>query len=594
MLVLASQHAEARLQDGPPTDNPSERLEVVALDIEGARAVSESDLQALLKTRKTSRLPWRERAYFDPAVFEADLRRIETFYAERGYPHARAEGVIDQRPNETRLRIVLHEGEPVRAVQVVFSGFNVLPVDQVEALEDAAALQPGELVATADVEATVRGAVTALWNAGYPDARVEALETVVAPDRVRIDIRAAPGLQAVFGPIDIEGNLTVEDSLIRRQITYLPGERFEAAALQESQRRLFQLGLFESVDITVVDRENASSGVATRVTVVERDPTQFTYSFGYGSEEHAYGEAGWRHLNFLGGGRTVSTRGKWSWLDRGAEGTFNQPYLFRSGLAFTASAYVWHFDEAPYESLARGGRAGVNYQVGRNTLTSTYVHEFLSVQVPTDAQQTGLLSALQFGAERHTAVESAGTTQGYAAAARLEHAGAWLPGSFNYLSVSGDGRYYHAIARVTLAGRIQYGSIVPKGPRSDVPFSRRYFLGGADSLRGWGRLEVSPLSAAGLPIGGQSLFATTGEVRVPVLGPVGAVVFADAGKVWEDAWALSADLLADGGVGVRYRSPFALLRFDAAYQFTTVRGLRIDDDRRDRRWRIHFGIGHSF
>jgi outer membrane protein assembly complex protein YaeT len=615
MLVLTSQHAEAQLQDRPPTERSSGRLEVVAIDIEGARAVGESDLRALLQTRQTSRLPWRERAYFDPAVFEADLRRIETFYRERGYPHARAEGMVDQRANnETRLRIVLHEGEPVRAVQVVFSGFEVLSVDRVSAIEGAAALQPGEPVAKADVEETVRGAITALWNAGYANARVEALETVIAPERVRIEIRAEPGLQAVFGPIDIAGNVTVQDSIIRRQLAYLPGELFQAAALGESQRRLYQLGLFESVDITSVDRENPSSGVATRVTVVERDHTQFTYSFGYGSEEHAYGEGVWRHLNFLGGGRTISTRGKWSWLDRGGEGAFVQPYLFRSGLTLTVSAYVWHFDETPYESLSRGGRAGVNYEVARNTLTSTYIHEFQSVQVPTDAQgdprsaaqftllgldvnsgkQKGLLSALQFSAERDAAVESAGTMRGYVVAARLEHAGAWLPGSFNYISVSGDGRYYRAIGRVTLAGRIQYGSIAPHGPRSDVPFSKRYFLGGSDSLRGWGRLEVSPLSAGGLPIGGQSLLATTGEMRLPLIGPLGAVVFADAGQVREDAWALSRDLHSDGGLGLHYRSPFALLRFDFAYQLTTVEGLQIGGEQRDRRWRIHFGIGHSF
>jgi outer membrane protein insertion porin family len=367
-------------------------------------------------------------------------------------------------------------------------------------------------------------------------------------------------------------------------------------ALQESQRRLTRLGLFDSVDIAVVNPESLTSAVATRVSVMERDPTQLTYSFGYGSEERAYGEAVWRHLNFLGGGRTLSMRGKWSWLDRGGEAAFRQPYLFGSRLAFTASTYVWHFDEEPYESLSRGGRAGLIHEAGRTTFTGTYIHEFLSVQVLRQAQdeQQGLLSAVQFNAERDASVQSAETTRGYVVAARLEHAGGWLPGSFHYVSVFGDGRYYRALARTTLAGRIQYGSMVPNGPRSNVPFSKRYFLGGADSLRGWGRLEVSPLSAAGLPLGGQSLFAITGELRVSLAGPVGAVVFADAGKVWEDAWALSRDLHSDGGIGFRYRSPFALLRFDVAYQFTTVAGLQISDDRRDRRWRIHFGIGHSF
>lgn len=615
VLLLASYGAEAQPQDPSPTGAPRERLEVVELDIEGARAVSEADLHALLHTRKSPRLPWRDNAYFDPAVFEADLRRVEAFYGDRGYPHARVEGVIARRADdEAVLRIVVHEGEAVRAADVVFSGFDVLSMDRLNAIRGTAALQPGEPVAKADVEETARLAVTALWNAGYANARVEALETVIAPDRVRIEIRGEPGLPAVFGPIDVVGNVSVEDPVIRRELAYLPGESFQVAALEESQRRLYRRGLFESVEINIVNRESPTSGVATRVTVKERDHTQFTYSFGYGSEEGPYGEAGWRHLNFLGGARTVSTRGKWSRLDRGGEGAFIQPYLFGSGLALTVRGYLWHIDEAPYEALSRGGRAEVSYEVGRTTFASTYIHELQSVQLPGDAQldpraraqltslgidsrtgeQKGLLSALQFSGTRDTTVQSAATTRGSLVAARLEQAGGWLPGSFSYISVFGDGRYYRAVSRVTLAARVQYGSIDPMGPRSDVPFSKRYFLGGADSLRGWGRLEVSPLSAAGLPIGGESLFATSGEIRLPVIGPIGAVLFVDAGKVWENAWTLSRDLHSDAGVGVRYRSPFALLRFDVAHQFTKVEGLQIQGERRDRRWRIHFGIGHTF
>ena len=132
------------------------------------------------------------------------------------------------------------------------------------------------------------------------------------------------------------------------------------------------------------------------------------------------------------------------------------------------------------------------------------------------------------------------------------------------------------------------------GPPSDVPFSTRYFLGGAESLRGWGRLEVSPLSASGLPIGGHSFFAASGELRLPVAGPVGAVGFLDAGNVWEQTWTLGSELNADAGLGLRYSSRFGLFRIDVARQLTTVEGLRIDGEPRDRRWRIQFGLGHAF
>ncbi|MBI3047726.1 MAG: BamA/TamA family outer membrane protein [Acidobacteria bacterium] len=605
VLLLASFGAEAQ--------EPRARVEVVELEIEGARAVDESDLRALLATRESPWLPWRDRAYFDPAVFDQDLKRMETLYAERGYPQARVNGIVSsRRDNEVALRIVVEEGEPVRAAEVSFAGFDVLPAEQVDAIRAGAAVRPGEPVARAGVQETARMAVAALWNAGYARARVDVLETTIAPGRVRVEFRAEPGLQTVFGPIDIAGNVTVADPLIRRQLAYLPGQLFQAAALEESRRRLERLGLFESVDIAVVERGRPD--VETLVTVKERDHTQFTYSFGYGSEEGAYGEAGWRHLNFLGGARTVSARGRWSWLDRGGEAAFIQPYLFGAGLTLTLRGYAWQLDETVFEALSRGGRAGVSYERGRNTFTATYVHERDRVELPSGAlgdaasrvlltslgvdeasgRQEGLLSALEFGAARDTSRESGGVTRGYFAAARVEQAGGWLPGSFNYISLLGDARYYHGVAPVTLAGRIQYGSIAAMRARSDVPFSKRYFLGGAGTLRGWGRQEVSPLSAAGVPIGGLSLLAASGELRVPVIGPLGAVLFVDAGNVWEDAWTASTNLHANGGVGARYRSRFGLLRLDFAYQFNTIEGLRIDGEPRSRRWRMHASIGHAF
>jgi outer membrane protein assembly factor BamA len=269
LLWLGSNDAEAQ--------DTREWVEVVELDIIGARDVDESALRALLETRSPPRLPWRDRADFDPVVFEADLKRIEAFYADRGYPHTRAH-----------------------------TGFDILPTGQLEAIRANAPLQQGRPLARTDVQEAVRQAITALWNAGYAHARVDALETMVAPDRVRIEIRAGPGVQAVFGRIDIAGNITIPDGVIRRQLTYLPGQLFQVMPLEESRRRLERLGLFESVEITVVEPE--SPAVVTLVVVKERDHTQFTYSFGHlwekawtlSSRLHADGGLGARYRSPFG------------------------------------------------------------------------------------------------------------------------------------------------------------------------------------------------------------------------------------------------------------------------------------------------------
>jgi outer membrane translocation and assembly module TamA len=89
--------------------------------------------------------------------------------------------------------------------------------------------------------------------------------------------------------------------------------------------------------------------------------------------------------------------------------------------------------------------------------------------------------------------------------------------------------------------------------------------------------------------------AFNGEIRFPVRGPVSSVVFIDAGNVWADSWNVHlGDLRSDSGIGVRVNSPFRLVRLDMGYQLTPIDGLRVDDDVRDRRWRVHVSPGQTF
>jgi len=67
-------------------------VQVKKLEFTGVKAVEESRLRGALATRQSSRLPWGRKYYFDRGRFDADLKRIEAFYADRGYPDARVTG----------------------------------------------------------------------------------------------------------------------------------------------------------------------------------------------------------------------------------------------------------------------------------------------------------------------------------------------------------------------------------------------------------------------------------------------------------------------------------------------------------------------
>ena len=128
-----------------------------------------------------------------------------------------------------------------------------------------------------------------------------------------------------------------------------------------------------------------------------------------------------------------------------------------------------------------------------------------------------------------------------------------------------------------------------------MPFFKRYFLGGATNLRGWGRFDVAPLSGGGLPIGGQSFTNFSTEVRVPIWGNLGGVLFLDGGNVWTNPWDFNLnDMRYDVGPGLRYNTPIGPFRADLGYQLNPIPGLLVNGEPQPRRFRFHFSIGQAF
>jgi outer membrane protein insertion porin family/translocation and assembly module TamA len=200
-------------------------------------------------------------------------------------------------------------------------------------------------------------------------------------------------------------------------------------------------------------------------------------------------------------------------------------------------------------------------------------------------------------ASRNTTDNLMNARRGYVATVHLEQAGRFLGGSYDYAELTAEGRFYQNVAnKLVLAAQVRAGSIDAQGsPEDKVPFFKRYFLGGATNLRGWGRFDVAPLSGGGLPIGGHSFMNFSAEARFPVWNALSGVLFLDGGNVWTDAWDFKVrDLRYDVGPGLRYNTPIGPIRVDLGYQLNRIPGLLVNGKLEPRRYRLHFSIGQAF
>ncbi|MEX1055001.1 MAG: BamA/TamA family outer membrane protein, partial [Rhodothermales bacterium] len=201
-----------------------------------------------------------------------------------------------------------------------------------------------------------------------------------------------------------------------------------------------------------------------------------------------------------------------------------------------------------------------------------------------------------------------------------------------YVRFVADARRYRPISSESvLAVKLIGGFAQPTGRSEIVPFDRRFYSGGASSVRGWGLRELGPGAATftGLRdstnlsgdvtniLGGDVKLEAAVELRNILLRSLFAadwvgVLFLDAGNVWfgprnpgfgEDspqssdgrfhADSFFREIGVGSGLGMRTAWEYLILRLDFGFKvYDPTRVGLFPDGLRD--VQIHFGIGHTF
>jgi outer membrane protein assembly complex protein YaeT len=601
--------------------NEEGSVNVRNLEFKGTEAIPPSRLKAVLATKQSSKIPWGKKNFFDRSRFDADLKRIEVFYADRGYPDARVTGFdvkLNDKQDAVDVTLTISEGEPIRIAAVTFEGFEVIPPNHLEDLRKRMPLSIGEARDRQEIVGTHELAVNELRDHGYPYSKVTTDENDGADGKTAvITFKAEPGVVAYFGSVEISGNQSVANRVIERQVTFKPGDLYRRSVVQDTQRRLYSLELFQFVNVESLNPEQQSEEVRTRITVAEGKHQRVNFGVGYGTEEKARVDAQYHHVNFLGGARSAGARARYSSLDRGIRLDFNQPYLLGPRSSLGGEAQHWLTYTPAYQSMVTGAKATWTYKrTPRLSWAASLISERQVSSInpkvkddpslrsslialgfnPDTLEQAGTLNGVGFDLQRSTADNVLNPRRGYQLTLHAESAGRFLPGNYTYAALSGDMRHYVPIGeRLVIANRVQAGNINPAAnDETQIPFAKKYFLGGAGSVRGWGRFELSPISESGLPIGGNTLFAFSSEARMTLLGNVGGVLFLDGGNVWANGGPQLDNLRYAIGPGLRYQTPIGPVRFDLGYQLNPIDGLVVNGEPQQRRWRIHFSIGQAF
>ncbi len=610
-------------------------------------------------------LEWgRQSNPYSPRVLEDDAERLRILYRAHGFRGVVVSAVaVPEDDGAIAVVFNIEEGAPFRVGAINVVGDSLPPG---LALLESFPVQVGDPLSFLLIEEAADTLATRLRNVGYASAEVFlGFFLGEGSDWATVSFRVDLGPKTRFGPIWITGNRLLADEVILGRLPFREGQLFEERLIGEAQRSLHEL------DIVVrsrVERDTLAAGQAVmpiRVRVVEGDVHRLRPGGGFNSLDCLNAEVRWLSRNFRGGGRTLQIRGRISNLlattlertplcAQAGSGSFgqvnwivgvdlNQPTFLTRRVNLAAGLFAQRQSRRNlFVRDAMGVDLGVNRALGaRSFLNVRYqpqINRLAAAEVtlcatflacaPDDIE---LLSGTQWLAPVAVSFNRDGSddllqpTHGTRALVALELGHRFTGSSYRYLRAFVDGSAYRSVdERTTLALRIRGGRIglggfggrdAGEGYHAVVPPQKRFYGGGANSVRGFaqgnlgprsltiaveellrrptvrGDPPCQPASVRNLacdgnallnpdlyqlrPVGGLAMLEASAELRFDLAdGLVGGAAFVDMGQVWPERWT-GAKLEVSPGVGVRYNTRFGPIRLDVAYPFRGPEPLQV-------------------
>ena len=598
-----------------------------------------------------------DRAYLEEGTLPADLLRLRVFYRRRGYRDVTVDTVVDRLNGEARVGFRIEEGPPTVLDSLAVEGFEGL-LSPGEVRSDFP-LRPGDPFDLVELSRGKEALADRLRNRGYVDAAV--LDRYFVPaDSRRVDLvlEARPGPRARIGRIEVRGGGSLGEGVIRQHLTFAPGQIYRQNRILESQRLLFQQEAVRFASISTARAPESDTLVDVTVEVTPAQARSVRTGVGVTTTDCFQTEASITHRNFLGGGRRLRLSGGLSNLFAGrlaetfpCSGVSPDPvfhdvnFSLRADLrqpAFlsernTLEASLFLERETVPDLFVRNSRGGeltltrrlrprmplsVSYRPELTSFDERSADVFFCVNFgfcqPGDIQaltDPRWLSPLSVGWSHDRTNAAFSPTSGYYVDLNLEWADRVTGSDYQYLRFDVNAADFEELAPgLVLAVRFRAGLVEglggqpfddPAGGETVIHPRKRFFVGGAQSVRGFGQNLLGPsvlvlesarcredfgadrealarcaqalgdsvLDPAGVfrerPIGGDAAFEANFELRARLGGPWSLVGFVDVGQVWVDIGNIQAPLAAPGA-GIRYSSPVGPVRLDVGYDPTSA------------------------
>jgi len=610
------------------------RHRLANVDITGNSHIAKRNLMDQVMLQK-ARFHFFFHDKFNDDLLKRSAKNLEAYYRNQGYEGAKVmPHVVDAEPNVS-VTFQVDEGDQTLVESIDVQGNRTEPLSTL--VTGGLAIEPGRPYSQTSVDQDRSRLMAAYLSLGHPNATFRSSVSRVAGDRQRVLVTYVidEGPHVGVSRVIYTGQSHTRPALISRTAAVQPETHLSERKLLAAESDLYNLGIFDWDNVSPREpiTDQKTEDVLVRVHEAKRNTIRYGLGFestprsgslstgvlilpglptatlpkGFTVNEKTVisplGSIEYSRLNMFGRAETASVSALVSRLDQKGSFTYSDPLkspnwsslLTLSGERTTQNPlFTARIGQASFQverslNSAKTKRLQLRYTYERTSLTNLLIENFVPVQ-----DQTVHLSGVSASFVEDTRDKPLDAHRGVYHSLDFSISPTAFGSSDNVIRLFGQTSHYWQIAPwMVWANNVRLG-LVSSFAGSHVPFSERFFTGGADSLRGFPLNGAGPQGTAllctsskdpssctarvAVPQGGKELFIINSEGRfpIPLKSGLGGVIFYDGGNVYSSINLKSTfnDYSNTVGIGLRYATPVGPIRIDIGHNLNPVPGLK--------------------
>ncbi len=560
------------------------KLDIKEIRFVGNHTFDDGDLKSVMRTKeKQWLLSWLTGAGdLDLEKLNQDAIAISGFYQNHGFINIKvSDPEVTFKEDAIEITIKIAEGDRYKLGKVDVSGDLIRTREE---LIDVLRITGDEYFNRGLLQKDTIRLTDVYGDEGYAYAQVTP-RTTPDPKTLTVDVQYSitKNQLVFFEEIIIGGNTKTRDKVIRREMKVYEQEIYSRTNLKKGIQRLHALDFFEDIKVNTLKGETDDQMIL-KIDVTEKPTGTLTFGGGFSNAASIFGAFSVNQRNLFGLGQTLRANVELGATAQRYDISFTEPWLFDIPLAAGFNTYRQdtEYSDYGYDKSGLGVKLFASYPIlPRTRFYLSYLWDDSDIDITNkseasqniiDLEGHNITSSVTSTLRYDSTNKPFNATRGSKHEVEIEYAG--LGGDFEFTKTTAKTAWHFPLlGKLSGYWRGQAGVI---DDRDDTPDYEKFFLGGADSVRGVESKDVSPEETNDegdtVLVGSEVFVAFNHELHYPIGEELGlvAIAFMDVGDLWRNRNDFEFefdDMVKTFGGGVRWLSPMGPLRVEYGYVY---------------------------